>query len=87
MPLLDIADELAQLARSGPDPAGRIRKQATKLYRSLGDGEVHFTDPTELTPERVRDWIEETARADYGRRVELLRALRWIKQAFGGRRS
>jgi hypothetical protein len=87
MELLNIADALAQLARSGPDPAGRIRAQATKLYRIIGNTEVHFSDPTAMTPQRVKAWIEESARADYSRRVELLRALRWIKRAFAAPRS
>jgi hypothetical protein len=85
--LLEVADSLAQLARTGPDPAGRIRKNATQIYRIIGESDVHFSDPTELTPQRVKDWVEESANADYSRRVELMRALRWIKRAFAAPRS
>jgi hypothetical protein len=85
--LLEVADALAQLARTGPDPTGRIRKQATQLYRIIGNAEVFFSDPTAMTPQRVKHWIEESARDDFGHRVDLLRALKWIKKAFATMRS
>jgi hypothetical protein len=70
------------LVRGKPDPA---METAGQIFESIA---AYIESPCEdLEPHQVRRWLKDTARADFSRRVELLRALKWIQRAFAARRS
>jgi hypothetical protein len=80
--VFEIVDFLVKIGFEQPGAVGAgARRLASNMFKHIAIAQGICPDSA-ITPEKFAHWLKRQARVDIERRVELLRALKWLRRAF-----